>query len=166
MLETLKRRHPLGRAVYLIGADHPRNHDLDTPAGGSRTLLNLLGDHYHVEAVIGLHGDLYGTQGAHYPLRMIVIGEQGAGFPAVPEKTPIARTWDELWTLVETLAPRLGPSALERAAPVAISRRGGRRRADRPPPRPGTFDRGGDRTRCWCSRNATSPAARWARRPP
>lgn len=121
LLETLKRRHPLGRAVYLIGADHPRNHDLDTPAGGSRYLLNLLGDHYHVEAVIGLHGDLYGTQGAHYPLRMIVIGEQGAGFPAVPEKTPTARTWDELWTLVEALAPRLGPSALERAAPVAIS---------------------------------------------
>ena len=119
LLETLKRRHPQGRAVYLIGADHPRNHDLDTPAGGSRTLFNLLGDHYHVEAVIGLHGRLYGSQGAHYPLRLVVVGERGTGFPAVPEKTPVAGSWDELWTLVETLAPRIGPSALERAAPAA-----------------------------------------------
>ena len=120
LLETLKQRHPLGRAVYLIGADHPRNHELDTPAGGSRYLLNLLGDQYQVEAVIGLHGDLYGTQGAHYPLRLVVVGQQGTGFSPVPEKTPVARTWDELWTLVEMLAPRLGPSALERATPVTL----------------------------------------------
>lgn len=119
LLETLKRRHPQGRAVYLIGADHPRNHDLDTPAGGSRHLFNLLGDHYRVEAVIGLHGRLYGGQGAHWPLRLVVVGERGTGFPAVPEKTPVAGSWDELWTLVETLAPRIGPSVLERAAPAA-----------------------------------------------
>ena len=118
LLETLKQRHPQGRAVYLIGADHPRQHDLETPAGGSRYLLNLLADHYHVEAVIGLHGHLYGTQGAHYPLRLIVIGERGTGFPTVPETTPVARDWDELWTLVDTLAPRIGPSVLERAAPL------------------------------------------------
>ena len=121
LLETLKQRHPQGRAVYLIGADHPRNHDLETPAGGSRYLLNLLADHYHVEAVIGLHGRLYGTQGAHYPLRLLVIGERGTGFPAVPDTTPVARDWDELWTLVETLAPRIGPSALERAAIPSIT---------------------------------------------
>ncbi|MFO1419441.1 MAG: strawberry notch family protein [Candidatus Competibacteraceae bacterium] len=118
LLETLKRRHPQGRAVYLIGADHPRDHDLATPAGGSRTLFNLLGDHYRVEAVIGLHGRLYGGQGAHWPLRLVVVGERGTGFPAIPEKTPVAGSWDELWTLVETLAPRIGPSALERVAPV------------------------------------------------
>lgn len=68
LLETLKRRHPRGRAVYLIGADHPRDHDLATPAGGSRHLFNLLGDHYRVEAVIGLRGRLYGGQGARWPL--------------------------------------------------------------------------------------------------
>ena len=136
LLETLQHRHPLGRAVYLIGADHPRDHALDTPAGGSRYLLNLLGDRYHVEAVIGLHGDLYGGQGAHYPLRLVVVGEQGTGFPPVPETTPTARTWDELWTLVETLAPRLGPSALERAAPVAVSSGPG----GAPPPAPAPED--------------------------
>ncbi|HRY15996.1 MAG TPA: hypothetical protein P5330_09015, partial [Candidatus Competibacteraceae bacterium] len=120
LLETLKQRHPLGRAVYLIGADHPRQHALDTPAGGSRYLLNLLGDHYHVEAVIGVHGDLYSAQGAHYPLRLVVVGQQGAGFPPVPERTPVARTWDELWTHVAILASQCGPSALERAAPVTV----------------------------------------------
>jgi len=119
LLETLKQRHPQGRAVYLIGADQPRNHDLATPTGGSRHLFNLLGDHYRVEAVIGLHGRLYGGQGAHWPLRLVVVGERGTGFPAVPEKTPVAGSWDEIWTLVETLASRIGPSALERAAPVA-----------------------------------------------
>ncbi|MEI2746007.1 MAG: strawberry notch C-terminal domain-containing protein [Ottowia sp.] len=118
LLETLKRRHPRGRAVYLIGADHPRDHDLATPAGGSRHLFNLLGDHYHIEAVIGLRGRLYGGQGAHWPLRLVVVGERGTGFPAVPEKTPVADSWDELWTLVETLAPRIGPSALERDGPA------------------------------------------------
>ena len=121
LLETLKQRHPHGRAVYLIGADHPRNHDLETPASGSRYLLNLLADHYHVEAVIGLHGSLYGTQGAHYPLRLIVIGERGTGFPAVPETTPVARDWDELWTRVDTLAPRIGPSVLERASVTPVT---------------------------------------------
>ncbi|MBK8536110.1 MAG: hypothetical protein IPL59_13865 [Candidatus Competibacteraceae bacterium] len=121
LLETLKQRHPLGRGVYLIGADHPRNHELDTPTGSSRYLLNVLGDQYHVEAVIGLHGSLYSHQGAHYPLRLIVVGQQGTGFPPVPEKTPVARAWDELEALVETSAPRIGPSALERAAPVSLS---------------------------------------------
>ncbi len=123
LLETLKQRHPLGRAVYLIGADHPHHHALDTPSGGSRYLLNLLSDQYHVEAVIGLHGDLYRHQGAHYPLRLVVVGQQGAGFPPVPETTPVARTWDELWSLVETLAPSLGPSARERAASGVVPTR-------------------------------------------
>ena len=121
LLETLKQRHPLGRAVYLIGADHPRDHGLDTPSGGSRHLLNLLGDRYRVEAVIGLHGRLYGGQGAHWPLRLVVVGERGTGFPAVPETTPVARSLDELKTLLDALAPRIGPSALERAAPATLA---------------------------------------------
>ncbi|MEE4376338.1 MAG: strawberry notch family protein [Candidatus Competibacteraceae bacterium] len=119
LLRTLQQRHPQGRSVFLIGADHPRNHDLDTPAGGSRYLFNLLGDHYHVEAVIGLHGDLYRQQGAGYPLRLVVISEQGTGFPAVPERTPVARTWDDVWTQVKTLTRQIGPSVLERAADTA-----------------------------------------------
>lgn len=146
VLHALKQRHPLGRAVFLIGADHPRNHALDTPAGGSRYLLNLLGDHYHVEAVLGLHGDLYRSRGAGYPLRLLVVGERGAGFPAVPERTPVARDWDELWSHVEALAPRLGPSALERTA-VVVDTPGAEERlapkgGPRPTPAPATADDG------------------------
>ena len=67
LLETLKQRHPQGRAVYLIGADHPRDHDLETPAGGSRYLLNLFGRPLSRRGGHQPARPLYGTQGALSP---------------------------------------------------------------------------------------------------
>lgn len=119
LLHTLKQRHPEGRAVFLIGADHPRNHQLEKPAGGSRYLLNFLADHYHVEAVLGIHGDLYRSMGSHYPVRLVVIGEQGSGFDPVPETTPVVTSWDELYQATCELS-RIGPSGLERRLPEQL----------------------------------------------
>ena len=117
LLQTLTQRHPQGRAVFIIAGDHPRNHDLDKPAGGSRHLLNYLSDHYKVEAVVGVHGDLYRSQGAQYPLRLVVIGEQGTGFAPVPETTPVVTTWDELYHFTREQLVTLEPALLEQAAP-------------------------------------------------
>ena len=117
LLNTLAQRHPQGRAVFIIAGDHPRNHDLDKPAGGSRYLLNYLADHYHVEAVVGIHGDLYRSQGSQYPLRLVVIGEQGTGFTPVPETTPVVNTWDELYQVTAEQLATLAPARLEQAAP-------------------------------------------------
>ncbi len=121
LLHSLRQRHPNGRAVFILAAEHPRDHALERPDGGSRYLFNFLADHFEVEAVIGVHGDLYGQHGAHYPVRLVVVGAQGPGFAPVPETVPVVATWDELWRMTCAASARLGPSRRERLAPVAAS---------------------------------------------
>ena len=119
LLHGLRQRHPAGRAVFILAAEHPRDHALERPDGGSRYLFNFLADHFEVEAVIGVHGDLYGQHGAHYPVRLVVVGAQGPGFAPVPDTVPVVATWDELWRMTCAASARLGPSRRERLAPVA-----------------------------------------------
>ena len=118
LLHSLRQRHPEGRAVFILAAEHPRDHVLEQPEGGSRYLFNFLADHFQVEAVIGLHGDLYRGNGAHYPVRLVVIGAQGRGFAPVPDTVPVVATWEALWRTTQELCARLGPSQRERRAPV------------------------------------------------
>jgi hypothetical protein len=118
LLHSLRQRHPEGRAVFILAAEHPRDHALERPEGGSRYLFNFLADHFHVEAVIGLQGDLYRVHGAHYPVRLVVIGAHGPGFAPVPETVPVVATWEALWRTTQELCARLGPSQREQRAPV------------------------------------------------
>ncbi len=118
LLHGLRQRHPAGRAVFILAAEHPRDHALERPDGGSRYLFNFLADHFEVEAVIGVHGDLYGQHGAHYPVRLVVVGAQGSGFAPVPDTVPVVATLDELWRMTCAASARLGPSRREWLAPV------------------------------------------------
>ncbi len=121
LLHSLRQRHPDGRAVFILAAEHPRDHALERPEGGSRYLFNFLADHFQVEAVIGIHGDLYGHHDAHYPVRLVVVGVRGPGFAPVPDTVPVVATWDALWRTTRELCARLGPSQRERLAPVTAS---------------------------------------------
>lgn len=96
MLASLNARKDKGRAVFITGADTViRPGEIK---GRSKALLNYLHDHYEVEGVVDISGDLYKKHGAGYPLRLYVIGNRKAE-PAevsVPETLPVLMSYEAL----------------------------------------------------------------------
>lgn len=96
MLKALHARSAGGRAVFITGADSVLGKgDIK---GRSKHVLNYLYDHYEVEGVADVAGELYKKQGAEFPIRMFVIGPRKA-VPAqslAPETLPVIRTYDAL----------------------------------------------------------------------
>lgn len=121
LLKSLELREDHGRSVYIVGGDSPIDARAGQVIGGSRSLLNWLYDHYNVESVVEVNGDLYSRQGASWPLRMLVIGDkrpqeeallnyqkQNGKNPDVPETLRVLYGWDEVWDYAEQLSQRLG----------------------------------------------------------
>lgn len=106
LLRSLHARNDQGRAVFITGADSAIGNG--AIKGRSKALLNYLFDHYHVEGVTDLSGDLYKKQGAQYPLRLYVIGARKP-MPEraeVPESLPVIRTYEDLRLWAEDVLNR------------------------------------------------------------
>jgi predicted RNA methylase len=118
LLQALNARKPEGRAVFITGADTAaRPGEI---RGRSKSLLNYLHDHYHVEGVVDISGDLYKKHGAGYPLRLYVIGERRAApeEAAVPETLPVIQSYEGLRAWAERIIAQQG-FAIEQAVPAA-----------------------------------------------
>jgi hypothetical protein len=115
---TLAARKDSGQSVFIVGADHAI--DDGEIAGRTKYLLNYLKDHYHVDGMVDIAGNLYRKMGAAFPIRLLVVGARKAE-PAhsadLPTHLRVLRTHDEVreWT-DQVLAARAGL-----AAPVAVS---------------------------------------------
>lgn len=111
LLESLHARTNEGRAVFITGADSAiGNGEIK---GRSKFLLNYLHDHYVVEGVCEVSGELYKKQGAMFPLRMYVVGARRAKpvqteFDAA-QPLPVIRSYEALrqWAsdVIEKQAP-------------------------------------------------------------
>ncbi|WP_454727956.1 MULTISPECIES: strawberry notch-like NTP hydrolase domain-containing protein [Cupriavidus] len=96
LLESLHARRDNGRAVFITGADGAVGDG--AVEGRSKHLLAYLMDHYHIDGVVDVSGDLYKKQGAAYPLRLYVIGarRQEPIEAEVPERLPVLHSYDAL----------------------------------------------------------------------
>jgi len=97
ILQALHARKSNGRAVFITGADSAFKEG--EIKGRSHSVLNYLYDHYEVDGVVDVAGELYKKQGAAFPLRLYVIGKR-RDVPyesdQVPEQLPIIRTYEGL----------------------------------------------------------------------
>lgn len=96
LLRSLHARNDNGRAVFITGADSAiENGEIK---GRSKALMNYLFDHYEIEGVTDVSGELFKKQGAEFPTRMYVIGARKPApeqTPA-PEKLQVIRTYEGL----------------------------------------------------------------------
>jgi len=114
VLKALQRRKEHGRGVFIVGADRESLHHPGKVAGGSKTFLAWLADHYEVEDAVELNGALYKKQGAEYPVRMLTVGRRRTEREAaqaletkeyrLPDTLPVIHTWDALWSHANRLA--------------------------------------------------------------
>lgn len=122
LLNSLHARATGGRAAFITGADNA----LEPGAikGRSRFLLNYLFDHYHVEGIVDVSGELYKKQGAQYPVRLYVIGARKA-VPTqeqVPETLPVIHTYAALRDWAEQLIRLQQPTVRATPAPTVLQR--------------------------------------------
>lgn len=106
-LKALQRRKEDGRAVFIVGADRESLHHPGKVAGGSKTFLAWLTDHYEIEDAVELNGALYKKQGAEYPVRMLTVGRRRTEREAaialetkeyrLSDPLPVIHTWEALW---------------------------------------------------------------------
>jgi hypothetical protein len=96
MLNALHARKDSGRAVFITGADNVIR--AGEVLGTSKHLLAYLYDHYDIESVVDVSGELYKKQGAGYPLRLYVVGARRASpvETSVPEVLPVIRSYEGL----------------------------------------------------------------------
>jgi hypothetical protein len=96
LLESLHARTDNGRAVFITGADSALGKG--EVKGRSKYLLNYLHDHYEVEGVVDISGELYKKQGAEFPIRLYVIGARRPvpELGLAPEQLPVIRTYESL----------------------------------------------------------------------
>ncbi|CAE6794742.1 hypothetical protein R70006_05018 [Paraburkholderia domus] len=118
MLKALHARKDGGRAVFITGADNVMK--AGEILGTSKHVLAYLYDHYDIEGVADISGELYKKQGAGYPLRLYVVGAR----KAVPEQTPVPsslpviRSYEGLRSWASNLLKRHAPRAESVRAPV------------------------------------------------
>lgn len=112
LLRSLHARNDHGRAVFITGADSAiENGEIK---GRSRALLNYLYDHYEVEGVTDVSGELFKKQGAEFPIRLYVIGARKA-VPVqtlAPEKLTVIRTYEALREWAEGVLDKEQPMVL------------------------------------------------------
>ena len=97
LLRTLAARKDQGRSVFIVGADHAIEDG--EVRGRAKWLLSYLNDHYEVEAMTDISGNLYQKMGAAFPIRLLVVGDRKAS-PAhesdIPDNLPVLRTHQDL----------------------------------------------------------------------
>jgi len=115
MMRALAARDPDGRMVAIIAGDSPRKFEAGQVAPGSKRLFMWLADHYDVESIVEADGGLYSRQGAQYPVRIVVIGQQrpqplamGAGLEVcnIGDTVPVIDNYADLWGWSENVLAR------------------------------------------------------------
>ncbi|WP_080423784.1 strawberry notch C-terminal domain-containing protein [Burkholderia ubonensis] len=126
LLKSLHARKDQGRAVFITGADNVMK--AGEVIGGSKHLLAYLYDHYEIDGIVDVSGELYKKQGAGYPLRMYVIGDRKAAPQQtdVPKLLPVIRSYEGLraWA-EEVIALRARTVQLQRESPDSTADKAG-----------------------------------------
>jgi predicted RNA methylase len=96
LLNSLHARKNGGRSVFITGADSAMGNG--EIKGRSKHLLEYLFDHYEMEGVVDISGELYKKQGASYPVRMFVVGARKLkpGLTPIPERLEVIRSYEGL----------------------------------------------------------------------
>lgn len=102
-LRALHARRDDGRAVFIVGADSAMGNG--EVKGGSAHFLAYLHDHYQIDGVVEVSGDLFKKMGASYPTRMIAVGPRLEAPRRVtsPERLHVVRSFDELRTWADAV---------------------------------------------------------------
>lgn len=96
LLNSLHARTDGGRAVFITGADNAfGNGEI---LGRSKHLLEYLFDHYEMDGVADVSGELYKKQGASFPIRMFVIGprKDAPAMTPIPSKLQVIHSYEGL----------------------------------------------------------------------
>lgn len=90
-LESLKDN---GKAAIIMGGHN--SYDEKGRLKADRTFFNYLYNHYNVDGVLNIDGDLYKKQGTSFPIRMILIdGRKETPEGNAPLKSPDEKTFDD-----------------------------------------------------------------------
>jgi pyruvoyl-dependent arginine decarboxylase (PvlArgDC) len=99
-LAALAARSNVGRAVFILAGDNVLGDG--HIKGRSQHFYNYVFDHYQVDGLVEISGELYKKQGADFPVRLLVLGERLADpvQAAAPTVIPVIRTYEGLreWT--------------------------------------------------------------------
>jgi hypothetical protein len=157
-LRALAARKDKGRAVIIFGSDSMLG--TGEVNGAAANFLAYVHDHYHVEGLVELSGDLYAQNGTTAPVRIMVVGDRrpqavldntapkkGDKLPVIPDHAALFQWADALSASLQLSSPvqaataeavAVPPAAVEtpppapQAAPVAPVAKP----ATSPPPRP------------------------------
>jgi len=99
-LQALRGLAADGRAVMILGANREPG---EIGQGADRTFLNYLHNHFNVADHFEIDGELYGKQGAKWPLRVIVLDGRRQDVPSVPQdlapkSVDRLTSWDDIYT--------------------------------------------------------------------
>ena len=97
LLQSLHARKDGGRAIFITGADGVVGDG--QIRGRSKHLLAYLYDHYLVDAVVDINGELFKKHGAAYPARVYVIGARRQGLieeRELPQQLPVLQTYEAM----------------------------------------------------------------------
>lgn len=106
LLRSLAARAERGRSVFIVGADHAIEDG--QIRGRSRWLLNYLNDHYELDGVADISGNLYQKMGAAFPIRLIVVGArkpQPVHEADFPNELVVLKTHDEVFAWASERMP-------------------------------------------------------------
>lgn len=121
-LKALESMKPDGRAVMILGAKREPG---EGGRGAQWIFENYVYGHYHVADNFEVEGDLYGRQGAKWPIRIIVVnGKRTAPIMGdlAAKSVDRLKTWDEVWERAQKVRNEIesGRSDLATPGPAAI----------------------------------------------
>lgn len=96
-LKALEAMRDNGTAEIVLGANMMEG---DTAKGAQWVFENYLYSRYHVADNFEVEGDLYGKQGAKWPVRVIIVAgrrETPLTGELAPQRVDRLSTWDEVW---------------------------------------------------------------------
>ena len=101
-LKALKSMKDNGTAAIVLGANM---NVADTAKGAQWVFENYLYSRYHVADNFEVDGDLYGKQGAKWPVRILIVAGRRAEpltGELAPKRVDRLSTWDEVWARSES----------------------------------------------------------------
>lgn len=125
IIRALNARNDQGRAVFIFGADDMISKGV--VGNKTKSFLNHLYKHYHVEGLTEISGGLYASSGATLNIRMMIVGDRKSDQELLsfydqdvpPTRIPVLNSYEDVWDWANTvLHHRLNPS-LSKAIEVA-----------------------------------------------
>lgn len=102
-LKALEALNADGRGTMILGANREAG---SIGAGADSRFFNYLYGHYNVVGNFEVSGDLYGKQGAKWPVRVVVVDGRRAN-PEIAKLSPTSvdrlSTWDEVYKRAEEI---------------------------------------------------------------